>query len=202
MSVDPTTGGPTVDPVAFRIEQAQKVLAARIPPRFADAAVEHEPVRRWVQRFLADPASAPSLVLTGPTGVGKTHACWGAVREIVEGRARAGLGLRWHATTHPELNDELRPKPDGSHAWALEPYLAAELLVLDDLGAGKQSEWTGDSLHRLVDHRWSHKLPSLFSTNLTRRALTDAVGDRVVSRLADAQHVAIKGEDRRWAGVA
>lgn len=199
MSPDPVTGAPTVDPVVFRIEQAHAVLARRIPPRFAAAAADHPAVAAWLRRYLADPAAAPSLVLTGPTGVGKTSQCWGLLRAAVEGHARTGHGLRWKFTTHPELNDELRPKPDGSHAWALQPYLEAELLVLDDLGAGKQSDWTGDSLHRLVDHRWAHQLVSVYSTNLTRAQLTEAVGDRVVSRLADANHVAIKGEDRRWA---
>lgn len=188
-----------VDVVEFRTEQAAAVLAARIPPRFAVAVVDKAEVGAWVQRYLTDPDGAPSLVLTGPTGVGKTHQAWAAVRAVVEGRARAGKGVRWRATTHPDLNAEMRPKPDGSHAFALEPYLAAELLLFDDLGAGKQSDWTGDSLHRLVDHRWAYRLPTIYSTNLTRRQLIEAVGDRVVSRLADAEHVAIKGGDRRWA---
>lgn len=195
---EPVTSLPTVDPVAFRVEQAQKVLSARIPARFAAATADYPAVDGWVRHYLTDPASVPSLVLTGPTGVGKTHQCWGALRRIVEGRARAGYGVRWRFTTHPELNDELRPKPDGSHASALDRYLEAELLVLDDLGAGKQTDWTGDSLHRLVDHRWAHQKVTLYSTNLTRKQLIEAVGDRVVSRLADAEHVAIKGGDRRW----
>jgi DNA replication protein DnaC len=202
MSTEPTTSAPTVDPVAFRIDQARTVLARRIPERFADAVADHPAVAGWVRRYLADPGDAPSLVLTGPTGVGKTRQCWGLLRSVVEGRARAGYGLRWQITTHPELNDELRPKPNNSHAYALEPYLEAELLVLDDLGAGKQSDWTGDSLHRLVDRRWANRLVTVYSTNLTRKQLTEAVGDRVVSRLADAEHVAIKGSDRRWAGAA
>jgi DNA replication protein DnaC len=188
-----------VDAVTFRIEQAAAALAARIPPRFADATADHPEVLAWVRRYLAGPEGGPSLVLTGPTGVGKTHMAWGAVRAVVMARARAGHGTRWAATTGPDLNAQMRPKPDGSHAWALEPYLAAELLFFDDLGAGKQTDWTGDSLYRLVDHRWAYRRPTVWSTNLTRAALVEAVGDRVVSRLADAVHVAVKGGDRRWA---
>lgn len=188
-----------MDVVAFRVDQARATLAGRIPPRFAAAEVDRPDVARWVGRCLTGLEGAPPLVLTGPTGVGKTWQCWGALRAVVEGRAHTGQGTRWRATTHPDLNAEMRPKPDGSHAFALDPYLAAELLLFDDLGAGKQTDWTGDALYRLVDHRWAHHLPTIYSTNLTRVVLTEAVGDRVVSRLADAVHVAIKGGDRRWA---
>jgi DNA replication protein DnaC len=191
---------PEVDPVAFRVDQAATVLAARVPARFATAAADHPHVVRWVAGFLSDPAGAPSLVLKGPTGSGKTHQAWGTIRHIVTTMAKAGCGLRWRFVTHPELNDELRPKPDGSHAYALERYLAAEQLVLDDLGAGKQSDWTGDSLHRLVDHRWAHHLTTIYSTNLGRTQLAETVGDRVMSRLADATHVTVTGPDRRWEG--
>lgn len=187
------------DPVTFRTEQAREVLARVIPSRFAEAKPDHPEVADWVRRYLAVPTEAPSLVLVGPTGTGKTWQCWGAVRAVVEGLAATGRGLIWRATTHPDLNAALRPKPDQSHSWALDPYLEAELLFLDDVGAGKQSEWTGDSLYRLVDHRWSNRKTTIYSTNLTAKALTDAVGDRVVSRLVDAVHVAIKGTDRRWA---
>jgi DNA replication protein DnaC len=190
---------PPFDPVAFRIDQARDVLARRVPARFADAKADHPEVADWVRRFLTAPSQAPSLMLVGPTGTGKTWQCWGAVRAIVEGMAAEGRGLIWRATSHPDLNAALRPKADNSHSFALEPLVEAELLMLDDVGAGKQSDWTGDALYRLIDHRWAHSKPTIYSTNLTPAALTEMVGDRVVSRLGDAVHVALKGTDRRWA---
>lgn len=191
-----------VDPVAFRVEQAEATLARVIPARFADAVAEHPQVVQWAGQFIDNPQNTPSLVLAGPTGVGKTHQCWGLVRHIAATLAGAGRGLVWRATTHPDLNDQVRPKPDGSHTWALDKFLSAELLFVDDLGAGKQTEWTGDTLFRLVDHRWAHQLPTVWSTNLTPPQLAETVGDRVVSRLADATHVTLQGRDRRWAGAA
>lgn len=192
---------PEFDIVAFRTEQAREVLNRRVPGRFAEAKPDNPDVADWVARYLAAPTEAQSLVLVGPTGTGKTYQCWGALRAVVEGLAATGRGLTWRATTHPDLNAAMRPKSDNSHNGALEMYMEAELLMLDDLGAGKQSEWTGDALYRLVDHRWSNQKTTIYSTNLTPTALTDAVGDRVVSRLADALRVTIKGTDRRWAAA-
>jgi DNA replication protein DnaC len=184
--------------VEFRQDQAAHVLAARIPVRFTNARVDNPQVARWVARFVDEPTAAPPLLLSGPTGTGKTWLCWAAVRAAVEGLAQQGKGLDWRATTHPDLNAMLRPKPDGSHNYALKDHMAAPLLMLDDLGAGKSTDWTEDTLYRLVDHRWSHCLPTIYSTNLAPRNLSGALGERVVSRLGDAVRVAITGEDRRW----
>ena len=186
------------DVIEFRRDQAEQVIANHIPPRFEDATVDHPEIAAWVEKFLADPKSCPTLLVVGPTGTGKTWQLYGALKAVLRGLAEQGLGLDFRATSHPDLNDAMRPKPDQSHAYALEPFLKAQLVLIDDLGTGKQSEWTGDGLYRLVDHRWSRQLPSMFTTNLTAAKFTEAVGDRVASRLADGVRVPIKGEDRRW----
>jgi DNA replication protein DnaC len=188
------------DSVTWRREMAAGYLARIVPAGFAEAMVDNPEVADWVRGFL-DGTAPPSLLLSGPTGVGKTWLVYGLVRAIVEGRAAQGRGVRLRVVSHPGLNDALRPKSDGSHEFALEPYLTAELVILDDLGAGKQSDWTGDSLYRLVDRRWASRLATVFTTNLTRSALADAVGERVVSRLGDARRVTLKGADRRWGVV-
>jgi DNA replication protein DnaC len=191
---------PRFDLVSWRLEQAQQIIADLVPTRFADAQPDHPDVTAWVRRYIADPGTCPSLLLSGPTGTGKTWQMFGALKVILVERAHRAEGLSFRVTSQPDLNDAMRPKPDGSNAWALEPYLTTHLLLLDDLGAGKQTDWTGDSLYRLVDHRWANSLPSIFTTNLTAANLTAAVGDRIVSRLADAVRVPMKGADRRWAG--
>lgn len=198
--MDPTLAvePPPFDPVAWRTENANAVLAGIIPNRFADATVTDPAVRDWVGRFLADPTTTPNLFLSGPTGVGKSWLMWAALRQTMLERARRGDGLAVRVTSHPDLNDRLRIKSDGSHETALDSFLPPDLVLLDDLGAGKQTAWTGDSLYRLIDHRWANQRPCIFTTNLPLAALTEAVGDRVVSRLGDAVRVAVRGDDRRW----
>lgn len=187
-----------IDPIQFRIEKAREVLSTRIPVRFQNATVEHQQVAGWVRQFLDDPASARSLLLVGRTGTGKTHMAWGAVRTVVEGLAGQGRGLVWRATSHPDMNAALRPRPDGSHHGVLETLMKADLLFLDDLGAGKSTDWTEDTLYRLVDHRWSNRLPTIYSTNHGKDTAPAVLGERVMSRLGEAVRVAVMGDDRRW----
>jgi DNA replication protein DnaC len=187
-----------LDLVAFRKEQAREVLSRRIPARFVNARADNPQVARWAAQFVADPTGARSLLISGPTGTGKTHQCWGAIRAIVEGLATQGRSLDWRATTHPDMNSDLRPKVDGSHHGVLERLMRVDLLMLDDLGAGKSTDWTEDTLYRLIDHRWSNNRPTMFSTNLPPKTLANTVGERIMSRLGDAIKVAITGEDRRW----
>lgn len=190
---------PPFDLVGFRTAQAKRSLA-KIPARFADEIDLLPQVRDWTVAYLADPAKAKSLVLSGPTGTGKSHQAYQAIRTVVLALAERGLPPHWLAISHPALNDAHRPQPDGSHTIALAPYLEPGLVFLDDVGAGKQTEWTGDVLYRLVDHRWANCLPTVYATNLTPSKLAAEVGDRVTSRLADAVQVTVKGGDRRWSG--
>lgn len=190
----PEAPAATVDP--FR-EQAEANLAATIPARFAAARADNPRVARWVERYNADPRTAPSLFMFGEPGTGKTFQMLGALRAVVMHAADRQRLVRYRMVTHPRLNDKLRPKADNSHETALDPYEETDLLLLDDLGAGKQTDWTGDCLYRLVDHRWFNSLPTIYATNLDLDALKDAVGDRVVSRVLDGMLVEFTGPDRR-----
>lgn len=72
------------------------------------------------------------------------------------------------------------------------------LLLLDDLGAAKTSEWTEELTYRLINHRYEHMLPTLITTNLPTAELRTALGDRVASRLAEmTERVILTGPDRR-----
>jgi DNA replication protein DnaC len=58
--------------------------------------------------------------------------------------------------------------------------------------------WTVDWLQRLVDHRWTRRAATIYTTNLASDPLRAAVGDRVYSRLGDATHITLVDADRRW----
>lgn len=179
------------------VANAMQLLEARVPRRFAQATVEDPTIRSWVDVFLRDPESAPSLFLRGPVGAGKTWQAFGAVRAAVLGCARNRRRLQWRVTTHPAFNAAMRPSPDDSHKTDLEDLQQTGLLLLDELGAGQATNWTEDTLHRLVDYRWSQEKPTIFTTNFDRNELADRLDERVLSRLKDSVQVAVKHADRR-----
>ncbi|MGW5352503.1 ATP-binding protein [Streptomyces sp. NPDC004031] len=183
---------------------ALELADARIPPRYQGAMADHPRVTAWVAEVTAASrpgpggtrgiGTGPSLLIAGPTGTGKTHQAYGAVRALLA----AGVRLRWEATTAADLYAAQRPQQGNDAEQQLWRLARSPLLLLDDLGAAKQSPWTEELTYRLVNHRYNQLLPTLVTTNLPVAELRDAVGDRVASRLAEmTDRVILTGHDRR-----
>lgn len=191
---------PHTEPVTAALELAD----ARIPIRYRNALADLPEVTSWVSEIAragrpgpgGSPgiAHGPSLLIAGPTGTGKTHQAYGAVRSLLV----AGVRLRWEATTAADLYASLRPRQGHDPERTLSTLGRCPLLILDDLGAAKSSEWTEELTYRLVNRRYNDMLPTLITTNLRITDLRDAVGDRVASRLAEmTTRVILGGTDRR-----
>ncbi|MFE9064863.1 ATP-binding protein [Streptomyces violaceusniger] len=190
------------------IVEASKV----VPFHYRTARPQLPELRTWINQ-LVDQAQAeqqkrgsvvasitrgPSLLLLGVTGVGKTHQAYGAVREL----AITGVVSRWVVTTAADLYAALRPRHGIDSETEFRRYRDARLLLVDDLGAAKISEFTEDVNFRLVNYRYENHLPTLFTSNLMSRELSGRLGDRVASRINEmCQRVVIEGRDRRR-GVA
>jgi DNA replication protein DnaC len=198
-----------IDPRAEVISEPEPVTAlqladARIPPRYRSALADYSRITAWVAEIahagrpgpggVPGIATGPSLLIAGPTGTGKTHQAYGAIRALL----RAGVRLRWEATTVADLYAAQRPQQGSDPEQQLWRLARSPLLLLDDLGAAKQSPWTEELTYRLVNHRYNQLLPTLITTNLPVAELRDAVGDRVASRLAEmTERVILTGHDRR-----
>ncbi|WUH95824.1 ATP-binding protein [Streptomyces sp. NBC_00433] len=198
-----------IDPRAEVVREAEPVAAlqladARIPARYRHALADHPRVTAWTGEIAhagrpgpggaPGIATGPSLLIAGPTGTGKTHQAYGAIRALLA----AGVRLRWEATTTADLYAAQRPQHGSDPEQQLWRLARSPLLLLDDLGAAKQSPWTEELTYRLVNHRYNQLLPTLVTTNLPVAELRDAVGDRVASRLAEmTERVILTGHDRR-----
>lgn len=193
-----------------REEERREVLAGaalacteRFPPRYANATTDRPDVLDWVKQFQADIANAPSLLLLGPTGTGKTHQAYAAVRAAttVALATRAGgfRSPRWQAMTYADMTASLRPRGrDYDPEDVLHRYRTVELLFVDDLGAAKLTEFTEEATYRLVNGRYEDMRPSIFTSNLPLPELKNAIGDRIASRLAETcMRVVLEGPDRR-----
>lgn len=181
-------------PAWFRARNRQHA-ADNIPPRYADAQLDNGAVWAWLMLALVNPKHAPSLLLAGPTGTGKTHLAFAALRFAAEAGHKT---LPWVATSTAALYGDLRPSAKRDSEAVFGRVLAAPLLLLDDLGAAKTTEWTEEITYRLIDHRYNHCLPSIFTTNARAGQLTEILGDRTGSRLTEmCQKVVLEGTDRR-----
>jgi DNA replication protein DnaC len=196
------------DVAADRAALAAEYAAAHIPARFADALPTVPEVEQWtadVVRGAMDESSrrgrlvstihtGPSLLLLGSTGVGKTFVAYGAMRVI----SLLGIHARWQVVSAADLYALLRPRHGVDTEEEFRSIADAPLLVVDDLGAAKTSEWVEEVNFRLVNSRYEQARPSLFTSNVPPRDLAAALGERVASRLAEmTTQVAIKGQDRR-----
>lgn len=211
----PADDGPDPDepghPEYHRRRRAEVALtrweSAR-PYRYRDSRATHAGITAWADQAAADLHDAGFLVLNGAVGTGKTHEAYGALRRI------AAAGPRRYeliATTAPDMYGRLRP--GGTEKGAeheLRRLSAVPLLLLDDLGTEKLSEWTEETTYRLLNERYNGCLPLIVTTNLRIRAplgkdgrptgpdLTSRLGERIASRLAETTTViTLDGPDRR-----
>lgn len=187
---------------------ALELADARIPARYRRALADHPQITAWADQIAragrpgpSGPgiAEGPSLLIAGPTGTGKTHQAYGAIRSLLI----AGVRLRWKATTAADLYAELRPRPGHDGERELMDLARCPLLIIDDLGAAKNSEWTEEITMRLINRRYNEMLPTLITTNLGMADLRAHIGDRVASRLTEmSDKVILDGPDRRRALAA
>ena len=113
---------------------------------------------------LAFVAEAANVLLLGPPGVGKTHLAVGVLMELIERYRVHGRFAEFTALIH-QIQSTFDPGSPESKREILDPLVNAELLVLDELGAQQPTPWVRDVLYLIINHRYTRRLPTLFTTN-------------------------------------
>jgi DNA replication protein DnaC len=194
--------------------RAKLLEAAHIPPRYGQCSLaNYRPAPgngTQLQAFnyafkLVDeyPAVERGLLLMGPVGTGKTHLSTAILRGLIE----KGIPCLFYefGALLKEIQNSYNPVSQTSELKVLAPVYETEVLVLDELGASKPTDWVRDTMMQIIGARYNSRRLTIFTTNYfdERRApaeetLEDRIGVRLRSRLYEmCKTVQIEGEDYR-----
>jgi DNA replication protein DnaC len=141
------------------------------------------------------------LLILGPPGVGKTHLAVAILRQVITRGIFYDTRdlLRVIRSTYGPLNQ-------SAESDVLGPVIEADILVLDDLGAEKTSEWVEETLNHIVNARYSAQRTTVFTSNHEEKgddttdpdSLLFRIGNRMRSRLHEmCDLVDLDGADYR-----
>jgi DNA replication protein DnaC len=191
----------------------QHLSDANIPKRYQHCTLDNfaaynESLEKAVAkaRRLADafPVIGQGLFLEGQPGVGKTHLGVAVLKQVIQSSGARGLFY--------DTRDLLRvirstydPSIRTTELEILRPVMKADLLVLDDLGAEKTSEWVEETMNLIVNTRYNERRATIFTSNYMDipddtdpNSLLFRIGVRMRSRLHEmCEFIQMDGADYR-----
>ncbi len=200
--------------------------ACRVPPRYEHCSLANfEPgnpsLRGGLERamsycsgypFLGTADEGLGLLFTGDNGVGKTHLAVGVLRELVTGKGARGQFWDFHELIR-EIKNSYNADTKTTELQVLEPVVEADLLLLDDLGAWKMTDWMNDTLFYILNSRYMAKRSTIITTNFEdadrekvlaadhlrrKEYLVERIGQRLRSRLMEmCVVIPLTGDDWR-----
>jgi len=184
------------------LRRRHRVGAANLPKRYAHCSLDTykdqsstvlKNAKARVQEFVdLWPATdeGRGLLLMGGCGVGKTHLAVAALLDIIT----SGKSGRLLFSNFQDLIQEIQASFDSdqvpSKSELLRPLLEADLLVLDELGSQKPTQFVQDILYYVINTRYNEERATIFTTNYfdspadgKEESLTQRIGTRLRSRL-------------------
>ncbi len=208
--------------VCWRARQMRERLeGAGIPAKYARATFETfraynhslDVARRVTQHWAdcypeiprrADDTAGRGLVLSGPAGVGKTHLAAVLLKQVITHTGCWGLfyttkDLLW------KIRQSYNPTIQTTEAEILRPIMTCDLLVLDDLGEERVTEWVAETMNLIVNTRYNANKPLICTTNYADiedpeevNGLLWRIGFRMQSRLHEmCEFVELEGASYR-----
>ena len=161
-----------------------------------------------VRSFAANyPVETRGLLLVGQIGTGKTHLAIGALKELVTERGAQVLFCDYRELLR-HIQNTYNAQVTATELEILNPVMNAEVLVLDDLGAIRPSEWVWDTVSLVLNSRYNNMRTTIITTNyaalppcaggVREETLGDRIGERMRSRLVEmCRVVEMNGQDFR-----
>src|SRR5260221_3245721 len=175
--------------------RAQSLLAAaRIPKRYEHCELTNfefdgphralASARMAACKFAEEyPRDATGLLLIGSIGVGKTHLAVGMIKELMQSK-----GISCLFTDYRELLKEIQNSYNASvqatELSVLRPIFETEVLVLDELGAVKPTEWVWDTVSLILNTRYNDNRTTIITTNFDDQPAAGTTGSISPARAA------------------
>jgi DNA replication protein DnaC len=182
------------------------------PSSHRTLAAAHLRARKFVESYPLETAGT-GLLLTGSIGVGKTHLAVGILQALVAERGATGIFFDYRDLLKQVQNSYNR-QVAATELEILAPVFDAEVLVLDELGASKPTDWVWDTVAHILNTRYNDRRTTIITTNyanlpplateagartsMREETLGDRIGERMRSRLQEmCVVVEMQGEDFR-----
>jgi DNA replication protein DnaC len=168
--------------------------------------------KKFVESYPLE-TNGTGLLLTGSIGVGKTHLAVGILQSLVSERGATGLFYDYRDLLK-QVQNSYNAQVRETELEVLRPVFDAEVLVLDELGAAKPTDWVWDTVAHILNTRYNDRRTTIITTNyanlgplvsvtgdggrLREETLGDRIGERMRSRLQEmCVVVEMQGEDFR-----
>jgi DNA replication protein DnaC len=192
------------------------LMDAGIPPNYKRCDLDNfrdynDSLVRAVSRAKAFAESFPvvdkGLLFLGPSGLGKTHLAVATLKRVVT-RCGARALFRPMGALLRQIRDTYNPVVRSTERQVIQPVIDAELLVLDDLGRERPTDWVEETLTLIIDTRYNERRPTIITSNYglmddstEPNALISRIGFRTMSRLHEmCEFVQMSGVDYRELG--
>lgn len=180
-----------------------------VEPSLRAAALK---AKRYVEEYLPGQPNR-GLLFVGDVGVGKTHLAVAILRELVTAKGVTGSFYDFRELL-AKVKTTYQPGSDVGELAVLGPVMSAELIVLDELGAAKLTDWVFDTIEHIINARYNDGKTTIITTNyantvaeasadpyaraMTQETLRDRIGARMHSRLQQmCDVVEMHGQDWR-----
>ena len=180
--------------------RSSRMLArARIPRRYEHCSLDNYETRfpganrtlcaalltgrKFVESYPLE-TDGRGLLLTGSIGVGKTHLGVGILQALVVDRGATGIFYDDRELLKA-IQNSFNPQVKTTELEILSPVFEAEVLVLDELGANKPTDWVWDTVAHILNTRYNDKRTTIITTNYANLAPLGSETGR--GRLSDAQ---------------
>jgi len=153
----------------------------------------------YCKNFYSNFKEGKGLFLTGTVGTGKTHLIAGMVDYLarIYKRKFENFLIVYYSSTGL-LNDIKNSYEDRKSDRVIDDIKYCTLLIVDDFGAEKTTDWVLETYFEIIDFRYANLRPTIIATNLTDKEIKEKLGERIMSRIFEMNKgIKLTGKDYR-----